>query len=67
VRGSRSLLCLLCIAPNGSASIGQVFKSLLGCSGNPALSETLAYVGYRALVGWFILGRGRPKTAAQLS
>ena len=49
------------------STLGQVFKSLLGYNGNPALSETLAYVGYLALVGWFILGRSRPKTAAQLS
>ena len=49
------------------STLGQVFKSLLGYNGNPALIETLAYVGYLALVGWFILGRSRPKPAAQLS
>ena len=49
------------------STLGQVFKSLLGYNGNPALSETLAYVGYLVLVGWFILGRSRPKPAVQLS
>ena len=49
------------------STLGQVFKSLLGYNGNPALSEALAYVGYLVLVGWFIFGRSRPKTAAQLS
>ena len=49
------------------STLGQVFKSLLGYNGNPALIETLAYVGYLVLVGWFILGRSRPKPAVQLS
>ena len=49
------------------STLGQVFKSLLGYNGNPALIETLAYVSYLVLVGWFILGRSRPKPAAQLS
>ena len=37
-----------------------MFKSV-GYNGNPALSETLAYVGYLALVGWFIFGPAAPK------
>ena len=41
------------------STLGQVFKSLLGYNGNPALIETLAYVSYLLLVGWFILGRSR--------
>ena len=49
------------------STLGQVFKSLWGYNGNPALSETLAYVGYLAVVGWFILGRSRPQPAAQSS
>ena len=50
------------------STLGQVFKSLLGYNGNPALIETLAYVGYLVLVGWFILGRSRRlKPAVQLS
>ena len=52
---------------NDKSTLGQVFKSLLGYNGNPALIETLAYVGYLVLAGWFILGRSRPQTAAQLS
>jgi high-affinity iron transporter len=49
------------------STLGQVLKSLLGYNGNPALVETLAYVGYLVLVGWCILGRSRPKPAIQSS
>jgi high-affinity iron transporter len=49
------------------STLGQVFKSLLGYDGNPALSETLAYVSYLAVAGWLILGRSRPQPAAQSS
>jgi high-affinity iron transporter len=49
------------------STLGQVFKSLLGYNGNPALSETLAYVSYLAIVGWLILGRSRTHPAAQSS
>ena len=40
------------------STFGQLFKSLFGYDGNPALTETMAYVGYLGVVGWLILGRG---------
>lgn len=41
------------------STLGLLFKSLLGYNGNPALIETLAYVSYLLIIGWFILGRSR--------
>ena len=49
------------------STLGQVLKSLLGYNGNPALIETLTYVGYLAVVGWLILGRSRPQAVSQSS
>ena len=41
------------------STLGLLFKSLLGYNANPALIETLAYVSYLLIIGWFILGRSR--------
>lgn len=41
------------------STLGLLFKSLLGYNGNPALIETLAYISYLLIIGWFILGRSR--------
>ncbi len=43
------------------SAVGELLKSLFGFNGNPALLETLAYLGYLAVVGWLIFGpRNRP-------
>ncbi len=46
---------------NDKSVVGELLKSLFGFNGNPALLETLAYLGYLAVVGWLIFGpRNRP-------
>jgi high-affinity iron transporter len=44
---------------------GALFKSLFGYNGNPALIETLAYLGYLGVVGWLIFGRSRRPIATR--
>ena len=45
--------------------LGELFKSLFGYNGNPALIETLAYLSYLGIVGWLSFGRGRRSIASQ--
>jgi len=47
---------------------GALLKSLFGFNGTPALIETLAYLGYLAVVGWLIFGpRPRPAAPARVA
>jgi high-affinity iron transporter len=45
------------------STVGEVLKSLLGYNGNPALSETIAYIAYLAVMGWLIFGHNRKPAA----
>ncbi|MBM4459449.1 MAG: iron transporter [Chloroflexi bacterium] len=50
------------------SAVGELLKSLFGYNGNPALIETLAYLGYLATVGWLILRpRRRPVAPGQMA
>jgi len=39
------------------STVGELLKSLFGYNGNPALTETAAYVAYLAVIGWFLRRR----------
>ncbi len=43
---------------------GELLKSLFGYNGNPALTETLAYVAYLAGIGWFLWRKQTPGPVA---
>ena len=47
------------------STIGELLKSLLGYNGNPALSETIAYIAYLAVMGWLIFGHSLKPSAPQ--
>ena len=54
-------------ALSDKSTLGEVLKSLLGYNGNPALTESAAYVAYLAVVGWLTLGQSptrRPQSVA---
>jgi high-affinity iron transporter len=48
---------------NDKSLAGELLKSLFGFNGNPALIETLAYLGYLTVVGWLIFGAGNRPVA----
>lgn len=53
---------------NDKSLAGELLKSLFGFNGNPALIETVAYLGYLAVVGWLIFGpRNRPVAPGRLA
>ena len=39
------------------STVGELLKSLFGYNGNPALTETIAYIAYLAMMGWLMFGR----------
>ena len=47
------------------STIGELLKSLFGYNGNPALTETIAYLVYLAVMGWLIFGHNRKPSAPQ--
>ena len=47
------------------STLGELLKSLFGYNGNPALSETIAYIVYLAVMGWLIFGHNRKLSAPQ--
>jgi high-affinity iron transporter len=47
------------------STFGALLKSLLGYNGNPALSETIAYIVYLGAMGWLIFGHDRKPSFPQ--
>jgi high-affinity iron transporter len=47
------------------STIGELLKSLFGYNGNPALTETIAYVVYLTAMGWLIFGHNPKPSASQ--
>jgi high-affinity iron transporter len=48
-----------------TSTVGELLKSLFGYRGSPALSETIAYIAYLAVMGWLIFGHSRKLSAPQ--
>jgi len=44
---------------------GELLRGLFGFNGNPALSETIGYLGYLIGIGWLIFGPGSRRRPAQ--
>jgi high-affinity iron transporter len=48
-----------------TSTVGELLKSLFGYRGNPALSETIAYIVYLTVMGWLIFGHNRKPSVPQ--
>ena len=45
------------------STVGELLKSLFGYNGDPALSETIAYIVYLSVMGWLIFGHNHKLSA----